>query len=127
MVESDRRMIRSSVPCSSSMGGFSLLDIQVKSLCHESPLEGQVKTLFDVECAHEVEGHQCFPVLGSTVDCLRAARRSERAADANRRLGAEASPDSRLPRRITPWVKLADIKARHKNEMNWREVIVDDG
>src|SRR5712691_9848891 len=100
MVESDRRMIRSSVPCSSSMGGFSLLVIQVKSLCHESPLESQVKRLFDVECAHEVEGHQCFPVLGSdTVDCLCAACRSERTADANRRLGAEASPDSRLPRR----------------------------
>src|SRR5437870_9427529 len=31
------------------------------------------------------------------------------------------------PAGITPWVKLADIKARHKNEMNWREVTVDDG
>ena len=31
------------------------------------------------------------------------------------------------PAGITPWVKLADIKARHKNEMIWREVIVDDG
>lgn len=26
-----------------------------------------------------------------------------------------------------PWVKLADLKARHKGEMNWRELLVDDG
>ena len=31
------------------------------------------------------------------------------------------------PAGIRPWVKLADIKARHKNEANWRETIVDDG
>jgi quercetin dioxygenase-like cupin family protein len=31
------------------------------------------------------------------------------------------------PAGIAPWVKLADIKARHQSEMNWREVIVDDG
>jgi quercetin dioxygenase-like cupin family protein len=31
------------------------------------------------------------------------------------------------PAGITPWVKLADIKARHKSEVNWRETIVDDG
>jgi quercetin dioxygenase-like cupin family protein len=27
----------------------------------------------------------------------------------------------------TPWVKLSEIKARHKGESNWRDVIVDDG
>ena len=26
-----------------------------------------------------------------------------------------------------PWVKLADLKARHKGEANWRELLVDDG
>jgi quercetin dioxygenase-like cupin family protein len=26
-----------------------------------------------------------------------------------------------------PWVKLADLKARHKGSANWREVVVDDG
>jgi quercetin dioxygenase-like cupin family protein len=26
-----------------------------------------------------------------------------------------------------PWVKLADVKARHRAEANWREVVVDDG
>lgn len=26
-----------------------------------------------------------------------------------------------------PWVKLADLKARHKGELNWRELLVDDG
>jgi quercetin dioxygenase-like cupin family protein len=26
-----------------------------------------------------------------------------------------------------PWVKLADLKARHKGEANWHEVLVDDG
>ena len=26
-----------------------------------------------------------------------------------------------------PWVKLADLKARHTGDANWREVIVDDG
>jgi quercetin dioxygenase-like cupin family protein len=26
-----------------------------------------------------------------------------------------------------PWVKLPDLKARHKGEANWREVLVDDG
>jgi quercetin dioxygenase-like cupin family protein len=26
-----------------------------------------------------------------------------------------------------PWVKLADVKARHANQVSWREVIVDDG
>jgi quercetin dioxygenase-like cupin family protein len=26
-----------------------------------------------------------------------------------------------------PWVKLADLRARHKTDANWREVIVDDG
>jgi quercetin dioxygenase-like cupin family protein len=28
---------------------------------------------------------------------------------------------------LKPWVKLADIKAKHKGQANWREVIVDDG
>ena len=31
------------------------------------------------------------------------------------------------PPGIKPWVKLADLKARHKANANWREVIVDDG
>lgn len=31
------------------------------------------------------------------------------------------------PAGITPWMKLADIKARHKGEIGWREVVVDDG
>jgi len=26
-----------------------------------------------------------------------------------------------------PWVKLADLKAKHKGEMTWRELVVDDG
>ena len=26
-----------------------------------------------------------------------------------------------------PWVKLSDLKARHKGQANWREVLVDDG
>src|SRR4051812_49421702 len=26
-----------------------------------------------------------------------------------------------------PWVKLADLKARHKNDPSWRELVVDDG
>jgi quercetin dioxygenase-like cupin family protein len=26
-----------------------------------------------------------------------------------------------------PWVKLADLKARHKNDASWRELLVDDG
>jgi quercetin dioxygenase-like cupin family protein len=26
-----------------------------------------------------------------------------------------------------PWIKLSDIKGRHKGDANWREVIVDDG
>jgi quercetin dioxygenase-like cupin family protein len=26
-----------------------------------------------------------------------------------------------------PWMKLADLKARHTNDPNWRELIVDDG
>lgn len=26
-----------------------------------------------------------------------------------------------------PWVKLSDLKAKHKGELNWRELIVDDG
>jgi quercetin dioxygenase-like cupin family protein len=28
---------------------------------------------------------------------------------------------------VKPWVKLSDLKARHKTESSWREVIVDDG
>lgn len=31
------------------------------------------------------------------------------------------------PNGVKPWVRLADIKARHKSDPNWREVIVDDG
>ena len=31
------------------------------------------------------------------------------------------------PSGIKPWVKLADIKSRHKGDANWREVVVDDG
>lgn len=31
------------------------------------------------------------------------------------------------PAGIKPWVKLADLKARHEAEANWTEVIVDDG
>ena len=26
-----------------------------------------------------------------------------------------------------PWIKLADLKAKHKGEPAWREVVVDDG
>lgn len=26
-----------------------------------------------------------------------------------------------------PWIKLADLKAKHKNEATWRELLVDDG
>ena len=28
---------------------------------------------------------------------------------------------------LKPWVKLADLKAKHKGQASWREVIVDDG
>jgi len=28
---------------------------------------------------------------------------------------------------LKPWVKLADLKARHKRQTGWREVVVDDG
>lgn len=28
---------------------------------------------------------------------------------------------------LQPWVKLADVKAKHKGQANWREVIADDG
>ena len=28
---------------------------------------------------------------------------------------------------LKPWVKLADLKARHKGQATWHEVIVDDG
>src|SRR5262245_13400214 len=31
------------------------------------------------------------------------------------------------PPGIKPWVKLADIKARHQNAPNWRDVIVEEG
>jgi quercetin dioxygenase-like cupin family protein len=31
------------------------------------------------------------------------------------------------PTGVKAWVKLADLKARHKSDPNWREVIVDDG
>src|SRR5579871_2616869 len=31
------------------------------------------------------------------------------------------------PAGVKPWVKLADLKARHTGDPNWREVIVDDG
>lgn len=31
------------------------------------------------------------------------------------------------PAGIRPWVKLADIKAKHKGQSTWREVVVDDG
>ena len=31
------------------------------------------------------------------------------------------------PAGLKPWTKLADLKARHKSDANWHEVIVDDG
>jgi quercetin dioxygenase-like cupin family protein len=31
------------------------------------------------------------------------------------------------PANLKPWVKIADLKARHKGDANWREMIVDDG
>src|SRR4051812_42824814 len=31
------------------------------------------------------------------------------------------------PAGIRPWVKLAEVKARHKTETTWRDTIVDDG
>jgi quercetin dioxygenase-like cupin family protein len=34
---------------------------------------------------------------------------------------------SAYPAGVKPWVKIADLKARHKNDASWREVIVDDG
>src|SRR5215217_1648909 len=34
---------------------------------------------------------------------------------------AEYAPPQR------PWVKLADVKMKHRSEASWREVIVDDG
>ena len=36
-----------------------------------------------------------------------------------------ATPGYVPPQR--PWVKLADLKARHKNDPSWRELLVDDG
>lgn len=41
-----------------------------------------------------------------------------------------APKPSRIPAYKTglkPWVKLADLKAKHKAQANWREVVVDDG
>src|SRR5471032_401464 len=31
------------------------------------------------------------------------------------------------PAGVKPWIKLADLKAKHKGEANWREPLVDDG
>jgi quercetin dioxygenase-like cupin family protein len=31
------------------------------------------------------------------------------------------------PAGVKPWVKLADLKARHRTDSSWREVVVDDG
>jgi quercetin dioxygenase-like cupin family protein len=31
------------------------------------------------------------------------------------------------PAGVKPWIKLADLKAKHKGEANWRELLVDDG
>ena len=28
---------------------------------------------------------------------------------------------------LKPWVKLADLKAKHKGQASWHEVVVDDG
>ena len=28
---------------------------------------------------------------------------------------------------LRPWIKLADLKAKHKGQPNWHEVVVDDG
>lgn len=35
------------------------------------------------------------------------------------------TPGYKTPQK--PWVKLADLKARHKGQANWRELLVDDG
>jgi quercetin dioxygenase-like cupin family protein len=31
------------------------------------------------------------------------------------------------PKGLRPWVKLADVKAKHKGQADWREVVADDG
>ena len=44
--------------------------------------------------------------------------------------GAWAPKPSRPPAYTSPqkpWVKLSDLKARHQGELNWRELVVDDG
>src|SRR5882757_7719184 len=31
------------------------------------------------------------------------------------------------PAGLKPWTKIADLKAKHKGDANWRETVVDDG
>jgi hypothetical protein len=41
-----------------------------------------------------------------------------------------APKPTKLPRYTPPqkpWIKLLDLKAKHKGEVNWRELLVDDG
>src|SRR4051794_16799304 len=39
----------------------------------------------------------------------------------------KASRTPAYPAGHKPWTKLADLKAAHKGDANWRELIVDDG
>src|SRR5262245_4532842 len=65
-----------------------------------------------------------FAALAAMVfgQAAQPARPTPHAAWAPRPLATAPYPPG-----IKPWVTLADIKARHKNDANWRDVVVDDG
>ena len=65
-------------------------------------------------------------VLGGSFRTSSTRRiRSARCRPRSGRRSRRSRPPTR--RGSKPWTKLADLKAQHKGEANWREVIVDDG
>mgnify|MGYP001570659308 CR=1 FL=1 len=69
-------------------------------------------------------------IVGLFVGCAAHALAQQPPAPRPVPTGAWAPKPVKTPGYVPPqkpWVKLADLKARHKGEPNWRELLVDDG
>jgi len=69
-------------------------------------------------------------IAGLMIGCASQLVAQQPAAPRPVPTGAWAPKPSRPPAYTSPqkpWVKLSDLKARHQGELNWRELVVDDG
>lgn len=69
-------------------------------------------------------------LAGSIIGCASQLLAQQAAASRPVPTSAWAPKPAKPPAYVSPqkpWVKLAELKAKHQGEMNWRELVVDDG